>query len=182
MSKYIIPASRKTLSIALVFTVVMGLSAAQESDTARAVTRAQVVSVVPAASVSAASTPKRLRAYSYAKTKRGEWFCMGGEGGPGCGHPHTWDCSGLIYVAYKRVGINIPRTTGGMAASSRLVRISKSQAHSGDIALWFDSSGAYHAEFYSSSRYSFGAHHSHTTVGWRLWWGSPRYYHVRGAG
>lgn len=179
MSKYITRALVLMPTVALLF----GLVAHENSDTARAVTRTSVTfQVVPQAAVTAAATPKRLRAYSYAKTKHGEWFCMGGEGGPGCGHPHTWDCSGLVYTAYKRVGINIPRTTGGMAASSKLIRISKSRAHSGDIALWFNSSGAYHVEFYSSSRYSFGAHHSGTTVGWRHWWGSPRYYHVRGAG
>jgi len=45
---------------------------------------------------------------SYAMTQIGKPYIWGGTG------PAGFDCSGLIYAAYRSVGIILPRTTFGM--------------------------------------------------------------------
>lgn len=48
---------------------------------------------------------KREGAIRYARTKLGNWYQWGGTG------PYGFDCSGIIYAAYRHVGVHIPRTT-----------------------------------------------------------------------
>lgn len=121
-----------------------------------------------------AATPKRHVAIKYAKAQRGDWYKYGGTG------PSRWDCSGLVYVAYKKAGITLPRTTYGMLKSSKLQRTSKPKW--GDLV--FTSSG--HVEFFTSKGLMFGAHRTGTRVSYAHIYsgarGYPKYFHVRGAG
>src|SRR5262245_25762194 len=69
----------------------------------------------------------RLRAYRWATTQAGHPYVWGGTG-PG------YDCSGLVMMAYRHAGINLPRTTYGMLASRLLVRIW--HPRQGDLAFY----------------------------------------------
>lgn len=127
----------------------------------------------------AASTPKRHVAMNAAKSRQGMPYSYGAAG------PSSFDCSGLVYWAYRKAGITLPRTTGGMLSSSKLQRVSAGNARWGDLV--FASSG--HVEFYGhggSRGWMFGAHHSGTRIGYKRIYsggsGWPRFYHVRGAG
>jgi len=118
------------------------------------------------------AVPKRYVAMRFAISKRGGWYLYGGNG------PRNYDCSGLVMAAYNHAGISLPRTTTGMLGSSKLHRIPRSQAHWGDLVFF----GSGHVELVSSAyRWSFGAHHTGTTIGYRHYYGSPTFYHVRGA-
>ena len=73
------------------------------------------------------STGSVAQAISYAHEQIGKPYCFGGTG------PSCYDCSGLIYMAYKSVGINIPRTTFAMLASGMQKVTSYNQCIPGDI-------------------------------------------------
>lgn len=119
--------------------------------------------------------PLRVIAYDYAVAQAGKWYCWGGTG------PSCYDCSGLVYEAYLRVGIDIGRTTYEMLDSSRLVRISQSQARRGDLAFY----GSGHVELVDHGDITFGAHSTGQRIGWITWntaWYPTAFYRVRGAG
>lgn len=73
----------------------------------------------------------------------------------------SYDCSGLVMVAFSHEGVTLPRTTGGMLGSSHLVRTSSPAP--GDLAFF----GSGHVEFYAGPDKTFGAHHSGTTISYR---------------
>lgn len=124
---------------------------------------------VQMATLVSATEPARWRAIRLAETQRGKAYCWGGTG------TSCYDCSGLVYWAYGKVGFHFGRSTGDMLSSGKLVRTY--HPHWGDLVFW---SG--HVEFYSSSSYSFGAQKSGTRVGFHGYWGSYRFYHVKGSG
>lgn len=138
--------------------------------------RQVVVSSVVASSVVA--TSKRHKAIKWAKTQRGKRYCYGGNG------PSCYDCSGLVKKAYAKAGISLPRTAQQIWASSKTKTVSKSHAKWGDLVFWFSNGKASHVEFLAGKglKYSYGAHHSGTRIGWRKLYGSPRFAHVNGAG
>lgn len=73
-----------------------------------------------------ASSSNRRDAACYALKQIGDPYRYGAEG------PGSFDCSGLIYAAYRSTGVTVPRTSGGLA--SRSYRVSRSSAWMGDIA------------------------------------------------
>ena len=87
----------------------------------RAVTRGRIAAVLLAAGLMAGGTlssaprahaatnPPRLVAFDWAKSQAGKPYIYGGTG------PNGYDCSGLVYAAYKRAGFTLPRTTNGHA-------------------------------------------------------------------
>lgn len=114
--------------------------------------------------------PARLRAYYWARSQRGKPYEYGGTG------PWGYDCSGLVMMAYRHVGIRLPRTTYEMLASWRLVRVS--HPHVGDLAFY----GSGHVELFRKWGYTFGAHDYGTPVslihyGWG--WRPTAFYRVR---
>ena len=64
----------------------------------------------------------RSLVWRYALRQKGKPYIYGDDG------PAGFDCSGLVYAAYRAAGIALPRTTYGMLGSWRLVRISKARA------------------------------------------------------
>lgn len=72
---------------------------------------------------------------SFAMAQRGKPYVWGGLGTNN--KRGGYDCSGLVYSAYKSAGITIPRTTATMLPSSRLERITKSQLQAGDLVFPF---------------------------------------------
>jgi cell wall-associated NlpC family hydrolase len=125
---------------------------------------------------SSVSTP-RQRAFAWAKGQAGCWYRYG-HTGP-CSH--GFDCSGLVYAAYRHVGAYFGRDTSAMLRSHKLVRTT--HPYPGDLAFF----GTGHVELYvSGSKYNgvtFGAHHSGTRVGFRhysSYYHPTAFYHVWG--
>ena len=97
-----------------------------------------------------------------AETARGCWYGYG-HAGP-CSY--GYDCSGLVYWAAHRLGVNLPRTTYGIMSSSRVYRIRLSSARRGDLVFY----GSGHVEINTGwSHTSFGALHTGTRIGWHSW-------------
>jgi hypothetical protein len=118
----------------------------------------------------ASTAPSAIAALRWAEGKAGHPYVWGGTG-PG------YDCSGLVYEAYLRQGVNIGRDTYDMLANSHLVRIPASERQRGDLAFY----GTGHVELVTE-RGTFGALEPGTLVGWHRPSGSWRptmYYRVR---
>jgi peptidoglycan DL-endopeptidase CwlO len=110
-----------------------------------------------------------------AETRTGDWYVYGGSG------PYVFDCSGLVYWASHRLGVNMPRTTYGMltqgVSSGLLYQVSNPQR--GDLAFY----GTGHVEFVTIwSHTTFGAQATGTRVGWHTWnayWHPTMYFRIR---
>lgn len=115
------------------------------------------------------------RILNMAETRTGDWYAYGGAG------PYVFDCSGLVYWASHRLGVNMPRTTYGMlstgVSSGLLYRVYSPQR--GDLAFY----GTGHVEFVTVwPRTTFGALHYGTRVGWHRWnsyWHPTMYFRIR---
>lgn len=113
--------------------------------------------------------PRRLRAYAWAVTQAGHPYVWGGTG-PG------YDCSGLVMMAYRHVGLYLPRTTYEMLASPMLVRVW--QPRMGDLAFY----GSGHVELFRRWGYTFGARSYAWPVGLIHYgggWRPTSFYRVR---
>ena len=116
----------------------------------------------------------RYLAYKYATAQHGKWYCFGGAG------PSCYDCSGLVYAAYRHAHLALGRSTYDMLRSGRLIRISHAQARPGDIAFY----GTGHVELFDHADITFGAHGSGSRIGWlqyNQYWRPTAFYRVRGA-
>ena len=112
-----------------------------------------------AASLSLSLSQRDSAAYHWALTQAGKWYAWGGTG------PSTYDCSGLVYAAYRREGITIPRTTYEMLRSSHLVRVT--HPIPGDLAFYGNGS---HVEFYTGRHdQTFGAHRTGQRISYITW-------------
>jgi hypothetical protein len=119
--------------------------------------------------------PLRYIAYEFAVAQHGKWYCWGGTG------PSCYDCSGLVYAAYRHVHVWFGRTAYDMLHSGRLIRISHAQARRGDLAFY----GTGHVELFDRASITFGAHDFGTRIGWtwfNRYWHPTAYYRVRGTG
>jgi cell wall-associated NlpC family hydrolase len=130
----------------------------------------QTVAMAGVATTAAAKL--RMAAWHYALGQRGKPYIWGGTG------PAGFDCSGLVYAAYRSAGVDLPRTTYEMLASSLLVRISKANAHRGDLAFY----GTGHVELYAWGDKTFGAQDVGTLIGFHVadaFWHPTLYFRVR---
>jgi hypothetical protein len=126
----------------------------------------------PASAARAAATRLRLHAWRYALAQIRKPYVWGGTG------PYGFDCSGLVYSAYRAAGITLPRTTYEMLASWRLIRIPKSQARRGDLAFF----GTGHVELYDWGPWTLGALETGTLIGFHrmnAFWHPTMYFRVR---
>ena len=78
------------------------------------------------------------QAVSYALAQVGKGYVMGTAG------PSTFDCSGLMYAAYKQVGISLPRTS--QAQFSAGTSVSRGDLQPGDLVFYY--SGITHVGMY----------------------------------
>lgn len=127
----------------------------------------------------AATTSHRWHAWEYARSQLGCWYNWGASGPCGTG----FDCSGIVYRAYRREGFAIPRTTYGMLGWWRLRRVSHADAKMGDLVFY----GSGHVELYAGWHTTFGALESGTPVNYHRWyagswWVPTGYYHIAGSG
>jgi cell wall-associated NlpC family hydrolase len=110
-----------------------------------------------------------------AETRAGDWYVYGGAG------PYVFDCSGLVYWASHRLGVNMPRTTYGMlstgVSSGLLYQVWNPRR--GDLAFY----GTGHVEFVTAWPHTtFGAQNVGTRVGWHSWnayWHPTMYFRIR---
>ncbi|QJD54042.1 peptidase [Streptomyces phage Galactica] len=113
-----------------------------------AVVGVALAGVVLAATPAEAATLKS-RALSVAKAQKGDPYQWGAAG------PHRFDCSGLVYYSYKKVGKKLPRTAQAQYNSSRKVSPSKRQV--GDlIFIGKSSKGIYHVGIYAGVKNGYG--------------------------
>jgi cell wall-associated NlpC family hydrolase len=110
----------------------------------------------------ASTAPSAVAALRWAETKAGHPYVWGGTG-PG------YDCSGLVYEAYLREGVNIGRDTFDMLVNRHLVRVPIASAPRGALLFY----GTGHVEL-KTRRGSFGALRPGTLVGWHRPGGSWR--------
>jgi cell wall-associated NlpC family hydrolase len=118
------------------------------------------------------SRPLRHHIWRFAIHQRGKPYVWGGTG------PRGFDCSGLVYSAYRSRGVHLPRTTTGMLGSWHLVRIKKYLAREGDLAFF----GSGHVELYYKGKWTYGAAHSGTRIGFHRmsrYWHPTMYFRVR---
>lgn len=177
------PLIRKAVSHVTAAAVPVGMAAAlvfhtpvANASPAAAVHPGQTVSLLamtrplaPAAAANRHRRPRRLRAYAWAVRQKGHRYVYGGTG-PG------FDCSGLVMMAYRHAGIRLPRTTTGMLASWRLVRVRRPRM--GDLAFY----GSGHVELFRKWGYTFGAHDAGSLVGlihYGWGWTPTAFYRVR---
>lgn len=111
-------------------------------------------------------------ALNWAETQAGKPYVWGGTG------PYGYDCSGLVYAAFRRVGIDLPRTTYGMLSSAHLQWIPRSEVRRGDLAFY----GSGHVEIDTDwPDTTFGAHDFGQPVGWIHFggfWSPTMYFRV----
>jgi peptidoglycan DL-endopeptidase CwlO len=123
-------------------------------------------------SVAEKLTRLRILAWRWAEKQRGKPYIWGGTG------PQGFDCSGLVYAAYKHAGFTLPRTTYEMLASWQLVRIPQSKAREGDLAFF----GTGHVELFGWRDWTFGAQAPGTLLGfhkWNAFWYPTMFFRVR---
>lgn len=95
-----------------------------------------------AESVSIPQTSGGAVAVAYARTKIGAHYRWGATG------PREFDCSGLVYAAYRHAGVKLPRTADAMWKG--LPRVSTKHLKVGDIvAFGYRSSYADHVGLYA---------------------------------
>lgn len=74
------------------------------------------------------------RIVNYAKAQIGDPYVWGAEG------PNSFDCSGLVYAAYRAAGIEVPRTTAANIGRTGTA-VDLAHAVPGDV-LYYDNPGA----------------------------------------
>jgi cell wall-associated NlpC family hydrolase len=139
---------------------------------AAALAIALTVLLGPARPASAATASVRIAwAAHWAATQAGKPYVYGGIG------PWGYDCSGLVYTAYRRYGFALPRTTYSMLGSWHLYRVYHPVR--GDLAFY----GSGHVEILTGTwGVTFGMLHSGTVAGyhrWNAYWHPTAFYRVR---
>lgn len=167
--------SRSVVRAALAATILaipsIGLTT-QTTARAETVARARTVAAVTVMRHRYLSRSRRLDVFHWARRQQGKPYIWGGTG------PYGFDCSGLVFAAYRSQGIPLPRTTYGMLGSWRLVRVSHRAAKKGDLAFF----GPGHVELFVGGRWTYGAAESGTRIGFHLmnaWWHPTMYFRVR---
>jgi hypothetical protein len=112
----------------------------------------------------------RCRAWRWARTQRGKWYGWGGTG------PSVYDCSGLVYAAFRRFGRYFGRDTYQMLHDGGLYQVRRPKW--GDLAFF----GTGHVEFWAGRGHTFGAHESGeriSRVPWNSYWHPTVFMRVR---
>ncbi len=92
----------------------------------------------PAPVVSGTASERARGALAFAMAQIGDRYVMGGTG------PDAWDCSGLMMVSYRSVGVSIPRTSQAQYTVGQRVGLADLQP--GDLVFFY--SGISHVGMY----------------------------------
>ncbi|MCX2967667.1 NlpC/P60 family protein [Streptomyces sp. TRM70308] len=109
-------------------------------------------------------TGRASSAYEAATTRAGMPYAWGAEG------PNSFDCSGLIYWAYKQAGITVPRTSQGQSSAGTRIN-SMSDLRVGDLVILRNDLG--HVGFYAGNGQMLHAPYPGTSI---------RYESISGSG
>jgi len=93
---------------------------------------------------------------SFLRAQVGKSYVMGATG------PSSYDCSGLTQAAFKRVGVNLPRTSQPQSTAGKQVGLDSLQP--GDLLYWGSAGSAYHVGVYVGGGKFIGAQNSSTGV------------------
>jgi cell wall-associated NlpC family hydrolase len=116
--------------------MVAGAAAAAALYAGHAAAGAHAASKPPAAVQDAVqAAPAAVQAIAYAKAQLGCPYQWGGTGPCSAGY----DCSGLVWAAYRSAGVAIPRTSEAQWAG--LPHITAAQLEPGDLILYAGSDG-----------------------------------------
>lgn len=144
-------AAKRLIALLAVFFSLAGTSAALSASPASASTSRETIGA---------------RILDIAETRTGDPYAYGGAG------PSAFDCSGLLWWASHKAGVNLPRTTYQIIRSGLLHRVYSPRR--GDLAFWVDRGGAYHVEMVTDWRnVTYGARNTGTRVGWN----NDQYFH-----
>jgi cell wall-associated NlpC family hydrolase len=164
-----------------VFAVIAGVASASAATAAEAAVPAVVAAPAATASLTAVralAAPRHSATYyawHFAQSQSGKPYEWGATG------PGGYDCSGLVYAAYKAAGITLPRDTYEMLATAGRVLIPTSHPSTGNLAFY----GSGHVELYVRPGVTYGAQTSGIPVGYHDaggWWKPTAYFKVAGAG
>jgi cell wall-associated NlpC family hydrolase len=87
------------------------------------------------------SAQRADKALDWAKTRKGSPYRYGAMG------PGRFDCSGLTRWAYKRIGKSLPHSSAAQA--HQVKRISRRNAHRGDLVFFYSRGGVYHVAIFA---------------------------------
>ncbi|WP_459248277.1 C40 family peptidase [Streptomyces youssoufiensis] len=93
---------------------------------------------------------------NFVKAQVGKAYVSGAMG------PSSYDCSGLTSVAFRQVGVTLPRVS--QAQSTFGTQVSLSNLQPGDILYWGSAGSAYHVAVYIGDGQFVGAQNSGTGV------------------
>ncbi|WP_431951633.1 C40 family peptidase [Actinacidiphila sp. bgisy167] len=97
--------------------------------------------VLPDASQQAEATSVSAKALKIAASKKGAPYRYGAAG------PGSFDCSGLTFYSFKKVGRKLPRTAAAQYNSVRHIR--SSARTRGDLVFFHYGSNVYHVGMYA---------------------------------
>jgi cell wall-associated NlpC family hydrolase len=81
--------------------------------------------------------------WSFLAAQLGKPYLWGGTG------PASWDCSGLMMVAWEQVGLRLPRTAADQYAYTQSAAVPLSALQPGDLVFWGPSAaGIHHVAIY----------------------------------
>ena len=101
--------------------------------------------ITPPADAALSRTQRVSAAFDIVRAQKGDPYVYGADG------PTAFDCSGLIYYSYRKAGVNVPRTSGELAAASRHVK--RSNMRKGDLVFFHSGGSVYHVGVYAGRKH-----------------------------
>jgi cell wall-associated NlpC family hydrolase len=109
-------------------TSVAAVSAVQAAPVAMAERGSTVSRSMLARKAAKATRTQRInKVINYAMAQRGDRYRFGAAG------PNTWDCSGLVKMSYRKIGVKLPHFTGAMLRHGK--HISRKHLKRGDLVF-----------------------------------------------
>jgi hypothetical protein len=134
-----------------------------------------IITVGPSLTAQAAVMSPGNAALNWAETQAGKPYVYGADG------PYGYDCSGLVYQAFLREGIDIGRDTFDQLATmgnGHFVPVPYGQEQRGDIAFYGDGHEEIVTDWHNQT---FGAHDTGTLVSyieWSSYWYPTMFFRV----
>ena len=106
-----------------------------------------------------------------AETRTGDWYVYGGAG------PSVFDCSGLVYWASHKLGVNLPRTTYAMLSLQPAVPGIQPAARGPGVLRHWPRGVRHHLVAHDVRR----AEHRHAggLAPWNAYWHPTMYFRIR---